>query len=131
MPEAKTLYRIFEHWLPKDTQLAIVREALRKEDRPSSLRSKSGYLQEGEAWVHEHRSLLTPVLLRHVDLPDELIAGLIFDEDIAVPSKTSQEQTIVFAVSSDVTKEYSPQLPFGLMQITACSVFLSQLFIDI
>lgn len=131
MPEAKTLYRIFEHWLPLDTQLAIVREALRKEDRPSSLRSKSGYLQEGEAWVREHRSLLTPVLLRHVDLPDELVAGLISDGDIAVPSKGSNEQTIVFAVSSDIAKEQPSHLPFGLMQVTAASVFLSQLFIDI
>jgi hypothetical protein len=131
MPEAKTLYRIFEHWLPQDTQLAIVREALPKEDRPSSLRSKSGYLQEGEAWVREHRSLLTPVLLRHVDLPDELIAGLTSDEDMIVPSKSSPEQTITFAVSSDVPKEQGNHLPFGLMQVTACSVFLSQLFIDI
>ena len=131
MPEAKTLYRIFEHWLPQDTQLAIVREALRKEDRPSSLRSKSGYLQEGEAWVREHRSLLTPVLLRHVDLPDELIAGLTSDEDMIVPSKNSPEQTFVFGVSSDVTKEQATHLPFGLMQVTACSLFLSQLFIDV
>jgi hypothetical protein len=131
MPEAKTLYRIFEHWLPQDTQLAIVREALRKEQRPSSLRSKSGYLQEGEAWVREHRSQLTPVLLRHVDLPDELIAGLISDGDMVVPSESSSEQPIVFAVSSDVAKEQPTHLPFGLMQVTALSVFLSQLFIDI
>lgn len=131
MPEAKTLYRIFEHWLPQDTQLAIVREALRKEDRPSSLRSKSGYLHEGEAWVREHRSLLTPVLLRHVDLPDELIAGLISDGDMMVASKSSPEQTIVFAASSDAAKEQATHLPFGLMQVAACSVFLSQLFIDI
>jgi hypothetical protein len=131
MPEAKTLYRIFEHWLPQDTQLAVVREALRKEDRPSALRSKSGYLQEGEAWVREHRALLTPVLLRHVDLPDELVAGLISDGDVLVPSKSSAEQTIVFAVSSDVAKEETGHLPFGLMQVTACSIFVSQLFIDI
>jgi hypothetical protein len=131
VPEAKTLYRIFEHWLPQDTQLVIVREALRKEDRPSSLRSKSGYLHEGEAWVREHRALLTPVLLRHVDLPDELIAGLVSDGDMVVPSKSSPEQTIVFTVSSDVPKEHATHLPFGLMQVAACSVFLSQLFIDI
>lgn len=131
MPEAKTLYRIFEHWLPQDTQLAIVREALRKEDRPSTLRSKSGYLHEGEAWVREHRSLLTPVLLRHVDLPDELIAGLISDGDMAVPSKSSAEQTIIFALSSDVAKVHDAHLPFGLMQVTTCSIFLFQLFIDI
>jgi len=131
MPEAKTLYRIFEHWLPQDTQLAVVREALRRDDRPSSLRSKSGYPQEGEAWVREHRSSLTPVLLRHVDLPDELIAGLISDGDMMVPSKSSSEQIIVFAVSSDATKEQATALPFGLMQVTACSVFDSQLFIDI
>ena len=131
MPEAKTLYKIFEHWLPQDTQLTIVREALRKEDRPSALRSKSGYLQEGEAWVREHRFLLTPVMLRHVDLPDELIAGLISDGDMVVPSKGSPEQTIVFAVSSDVPKEQPTHLPFGLMQVTACTIFLSQLFIDI
>jgi hypothetical protein len=131
MPEAKTLYRIFEHWLPQDTQLAIVREAFRKEDRPSVLRSKSGYLHEGEAWVREHRSLLTPVLLRHVDLSDELIAGLISDGDMVVPFKSSPEQTIVFALSSDITKEQATHLPFGLIQITACSVFLFQLFIDI
>lgn len=130
MPEAKTLYRIFEHWLPQDTQLTIVREALRKEDRPSSLRSKSGYLQEGEPWVREHRSLLTPVLLRHVDLPDELIAGLTSDEDIVVPAKHSPEQTIVFGASAEVAKEQPTHLPFALMQVTACSVFLSQLFID-
>jgi hypothetical protein len=131
MPEAKTLYKIFEHWLPQDTQLTIVREALRKEDRPSALRSKSGYLQEGEAWVREHRSLLTPVMLRHVDLPDELIAGLISDGDMVVPSKSSPEQTIVFAVSSDAPKEQPTCLPFGLMQVTACTIFLSQLYIDI
>ena len=131
MPEAKTLYRIFEHWLPQDTQLAVVREALRKEDRPSALRSKSGYLHEGEAWVREHRSLLTPVLLRHVDLSDELIAGLITDGDMVVPPKSSPEQTIVFALSSDITKEQATHLPFGLMQITACSVFLFQVFVDI
>jgi hypothetical protein len=131
MPEAKTLYKIFEHWLPQDTQLAIVREALRREDRPSTLRSKSGYLQEGEAWVREHRSSLTPVLLRHVDLPDELIAGLVSDGDLEVPSKSASDQTIVFAISSDVSKEQSTALPFGLIQVTACSVFLSQLFIDI
>src|ERR1700758_3595087 len=131
MPEAKTLYRIFEHWLPQNTQLAVVREALHKEDRPSALRSKSGYLHEGEAWVREHRSLLTPVLLRHVDLPDELVAGLVSDGDIVVPSRGSSEQTILFSVSSDAMKERPVHLPFGLTHITACSVFLSQLFIDI
>ncbi|HEX4543221.1 MAG TPA: hypothetical protein VH114_08635 [Candidatus Acidoferrum sp.] len=131
MPEAKTLYRIFEHWLPQNTQLAVVREALHKEDRPSALRSKSGYLHEGEAWVREHRSLLTPVLLRHVDLPDELIAGLVSDGDILVPSKGSSEQTIVFSVSADATKERQVHLSFGLTHVAACSVFLFQLFIDI
>lgn len=131
MPEAKTLYRIFEHWLPQNTQLAIVREALHKQDRPAALRTKSGYLHEGEAWVREHRSLLTPVLLRHVDLPDELVAGLVSDGDILVPSKDSSEQTIVFFISSDATKEQPSHLPFGLTQVTACSVFLFQLFIDI
>jgi hypothetical protein len=131
MPEAKTLYRIFEHWLPQNTQLAVVREALHKEDRPSALRSKSGYLHEGEAWVREHRSLLTPVLLRHVDLPDELVAGLVSDGDILVPSKGLSEQTILFSVSSDAAKERPVHLPFGLTHVTACSVFLFQLFIDI
>jgi hypothetical protein len=131
MPEAKTLYRIFEHWLPEDTQLAIVREALHKEDRPAALRAKSGYLHEGEAWVRQHRALLTPVLLRYVDLPDELVAGLVSDGDIQVPAKSSSEQTIVFAASSDVPKETPVALPFELAQITASSVFLFQLFVDI
>jgi len=67
MPEAKTLYKIFEHWLPEDIQLAIVREALHKEDRSAAPRAKSGYLHEGQAWVRQHRSLLTPVLLRCID----------------------------------------------------------------
>ena len=131
MPEAKTLYRIFEHWLPEDIQLAIVREALHKEDRPAALRAKSGYLHEGEAWVRQHRSLLTPVLLRYIDLPDELIAGLVSDGDIQVPSKGSSDQTVVFSVSLDVPKEVPVALPFELTQMTASSVFLFQLFVDI
>ena len=131
MPEAKTLYRIFERWLPEDKQLAVVREALHDGDRPSVLRAKSGYLREGEAWVQRHRSLLTPVLLRHVDLPDELVAGLVSDGDILVPSKGSSEQTLVFSVSSDAAKERPVHLPFGLTHVTASSVFLFQLFVDI
>jgi hypothetical protein len=131
MPEAKTLYRIFEHWLPEDIQLAIVREALHKEDRPSAMRSKSGYLHEGEAWVRQHRSLLTPVLLRYIDLPDELIAGLVSDGDIQAPSKGSSEQTVVFSVSLDPPREIPVPLPFELTQMTASSVFLFQLFVDI
>lgn len=131
MPEAKTLYRIFEHWLPEDVQLAVVREALHKEDRPSALRARSGYLHEGEAWVRQHRSVLTPVLLRYIDLPDELVAGLVSDGDILVPSKGSSEQTIVFSASSDAPKEPPAPLPFGLTQVTASSVFLFQLFVDI
>ena len=129
MPEAKTLYRIFEHWLPEDVQLAVVREALHKEDRPSALRARSGYLHEGEAWVRQHRAVLTPILLRYVDLPDELVAGLVSDGDIVSPSKGAAEQTIVFSPSSDASKE--PLLPFGLTHVTASSVFLFQLFIDI
>jgi hypothetical protein len=131
MTEGKTLYRIFEHWLPEDIQLAIVREALHKEDRPAALRTKSGYLHEGEAWVRQHRSLLTPVLLRYIDLPDELIAGLVSDGDLHVPFKGSSEQTIVFSVSSDVPKELPAPLPYELTQMTASSVFLFQLFVDI
>ena len=131
MPEAKTLYKIFEHWLPEDIQLAIVREALHKEDRSAAPRAKSGYLHEGQAWVRQHRSLLTPVLLRHIDLPDELIAGLVFDGDIQVPSTCASEQIVVFSVSLDVPKEVSVPLPFELTQLTASSVFLFQLFVDI
>jgi hypothetical protein len=135
MPDASALFEIIDYWLPESTRLGLLREAGLSDDRPFSLRRAPALVAERENWVTQHRFALAPLVLRHFDPPDNLIARLVEDGDIKVPSEQrndQQSQSIVLSGFPEEDIERASMFKgFALTQLTASSITLFQLFVDI
>src|ERR1043166_3908529 len=97
MPEPRTLYRLFNNFLTESKRVAIMREARIEDDRPSILRGEAGQTQEGVEWIARHRESVALLILRYIDPPDDLIAGLVTDGDLRIPAESRGPQTIILS----------------------------------
>ena len=132
MDDARALYEIFHHQLPENVRVTVLQEINLPDDRPSVLRGRGGLIDDAVEWINRHRTALVPVVLRHIDPSDDLIAQLTREGDIQVPSEQLSSQTVCFSgfpQPSDELRDASNG--FALTDVTASSLLLFQLFLDL
>lgn len=130
MKEPQTLYSLFHDLLTESMRLAIVSEAGIEDDRPSILRGQGGTTQPGIEWIMRHRGSITPLTLRHIDPPDYIIAGLVGDGDLVIPSQCQGPRMILLStlVASESLDTHEG---FYLSDVLGSSAFLFQVFLDL
>ena len=130
MPEPRTLYRLFNNFLTESKRVAIMREARIEDDRPSILRGEAGQTQEGVEWIARHRESVAPLILRYIDPPDDLIAGLVTDGDLQIPAESRSPQTIILS-GLTVSESGSARQSLSLSDILGSSAIVFQAFLDL
>src|SRR6185369_12627131 len=77
-----------------------------------------------------HRESLAALILRYIDPPDDLVAGLVADGDLQIPAESRGLQTIVLSGLSGSEPRNAGQ-SLSLSDLMGSSALVFQIFIDL
>src|SRR5688572_7712623 len=78
------------HYLDESERLQILKEAGIFDDRPNILKGRGGSYADLYNRMDQHRSSITPILLRTRNLSDKQIAHLVADGDVRIAQNSNR-----------------------------------------
>jgi len=118
------------HYLDESERLQILKEAGIFDDRPNILKGRGGSYADLYNRMDQHRSSITPILLRTRNLSDKQIAHLVADGDVRIAQNSNRGAV---KVSFSLLQTQSTK-PLGgskvlLTDLAAASAAMTEMFV--